>query len=368
MPILLPPWSHPLFGLAALLLGACIGSFLNVAIYRLPRGMSVNEPKRSFCPICKKGIPMWRNIPVITWILQRGKCAECSAPIAARYVIVEILTALVWLACWYLFPNPIESVFFMLLSSVFIVIWAVDAELMVIPRQLTIFGTALGFLMAAVHPGFLGEETWTLGLLKSVLGFALGWCGLWAIVLLGKLAFGKYKVAFDEVVDWNLEEPKNDEEELCFAMNGESLGWSEMFYRKNDKLILQGVEEVTIDGETRAASELIIQEDSVLVDGEEHSIEGLKSLSGRATGATVPREAMGMGDVDLLGMLGACLGASSLLFTIFAACIVSILWAMVARLGFGKQMPFGPSIIVGAILWVFVGEELWNAYLAAMGV
>ncbi len=311
---------------------------------------------------------MWRNIPVITWIVQRGQCAECHAPIAARYVIVEILTALLWLGCWYAFPNPFESVFYMILSALFVVIWAVDAELMVIPRQVTIFGTIAGLLMAVVHPAFFGEVEWTMALLKSVLGFAIGFAGLWLVVLLGKMAFGKYKVDFDSEVDWHLKEPENEEDELCFVMHGEVLGWSEMFYRKNDKLILTGASTVTIDGEQREAKEVMIQDDEVFVDGEVFPIEKLKSLEGRARGATIPREAMGMGDVDLMGMLGACLGASSLLFIVFSACIFSILWALVARLGLGKQMPFGPSIILGAIAWIFWGEQIWNAYLDFVGV
>ena len=66
------------------LLGSGIGSFLNVVIYRLPLGLSVNNPRRSFCPICKKQIPWYRNLPLITWLAQRGRCAECSAPRPSR--------------------------------------------------------------------------------------------------------------------------------------------------------------------------------------------------------------------------------------------------------------------------------------------
>jgi leader peptidase (prepilin peptidase)/N-methyltransferase len=361
-------WSHPLFGITAFLLGACIGSFLNVAIYRLPRGLSVNEPKRSFCPHCKKQIPMWRNIPLVTWLLQRGKCAECGAPIAVRYFIVELLTALVWMGCWYLFPNPAEALFFMLLSAVLITISAVDIELMLIPRQLTIVGTLLGLGMAALNPEFLGEEIWWRGLLKSVYGFAFGWVGLWLVVLLGKLAFGKRSFEFDEQTDWMLREPETDEEELCFVIGGEAIGWSDIFYRKSDRLLIEEIESVVIDGASRSAELIEIKDNIVYVDGEEFPIEDLKSLDGMAKKAIVPREAMGMGDVDLLGMLGACFGPASLLFTLFAASLVSIVWAIFNRLGFGRMMPFGPSIIAGSVIWVFWGKDLWTWYLQTVGV
>ena len=74
-------WQHPVLVISSFVLGACVGSFLNVAIYRLPRGLSVNEPKRSFCPGCNKEIPWFRNIPLVTWLVQRGKCAECKGSI-----------------------------------------------------------------------------------------------------------------------------------------------------------------------------------------------------------------------------------------------------------------------------------------------
>ena len=71
-----PPFDHWLWLIPAFLIGACIGSFLNVVIYRVPLGMSVNEPKRSFCPKCKNPIPMRLNFPLVSWLWLRGKCKE----------------------------------------------------------------------------------------------------------------------------------------------------------------------------------------------------------------------------------------------------------------------------------------------------
>ena len=86
-----------LFALVAFLLGAAIGSFLNVGIYRLPRDISIKEPRRSFCPTCKTQIPWRQNIPLVSWLLLRGRCANCGARIAFRYFGVELLTALLFL-------------------------------------------------------------------------------------------------------------------------------------------------------------------------------------------------------------------------------------------------------------------------------
>ena len=77
-----------------------IGSFLNVCVYRLPLGLSVNEPKRSFCPHCKAQIKWYQNIPILSWLALRARCANCHQPIAARYPLVELLTATLFFMVW----------------------------------------------------------------------------------------------------------------------------------------------------------------------------------------------------------------------------------------------------------------------------
>jgi leader peptidase (prepilin peptidase)/N-methyltransferase len=85
------------------LLGACIGSFLNVVIYRLPRGLSISNPRRSFCPRCGHMIAGYDNIPVISYVLLRGRCRHCRAPISAQYPLIELITALLFVATYDIF-------------------------------------------------------------------------------------------------------------------------------------------------------------------------------------------------------------------------------------------------------------------------
>src|SRR5205085_3230495 len=92
------------FTVVAFVLGAASGSSLNVGIYRLPRDLSVNRPRRSFCPTCKSPIPWHQTIPLVSWLFLRGRCAKCGARIAFRYFGVELLTALLFLAVWESFP------------------------------------------------------------------------------------------------------------------------------------------------------------------------------------------------------------------------------------------------------------------------
>src|SRR6476619_2492828 len=92
------------FGVVAFAVNAIVGSFLNVCIYRLPLDLSVNKPRRSFCPSCKEQLTWYQNIPLLSWLFLRGKCANCGTRISFRYFAVELLTALLFLSVWKSFP------------------------------------------------------------------------------------------------------------------------------------------------------------------------------------------------------------------------------------------------------------------------
>src|SRR3954451_4338134 len=127
-----------LFATFAFILGASIGSFLNVCIYRMPRDLSVNQPRRSFCPSCKYQIPWWRNLPLISWLSLRGKCANCGAPISFRYFGVELLTGLLFLAVWLkVWPAQwVHALPFFVMVSLFIVATFIDFEHYIIPDEI----------------------------------------------------------------------------------------------------------------------------------------------------------------------------------------------------------------------------------------
>jgi leader peptidase (prepilin peptidase)/N-methyltransferase len=379
-----PSLAHPIWYFPAFLIGACIGSFLNVVIYRVPIGLSVNEPKRSFCPKCKAEIPMRLNIPLVSWLWLRGKCANCRAPIAFRYFGVELLTALLFAAAWWFLQSsvPLGRVLqpelavllpLWIMAALFVAITFIDAEHLIIPLSFTTAMSVAGLAAAALWPKLPDLSGWASldplladGLKQSVLGWVIGFFGLWAMVLLGKLAFGKKKAEFAEPVAWKLIEPDNDTDPIFFEMNGEKTGWWDLFYRKTDRLVIEATE-VIANGESSGAGEVIIREQGIeLPGGKTIPLEELKSLEGMAVRAVIPREAMGMGDVHLMGSIGAFFGWAGVFFSLFAASLYAIVAAVLGRIGFGMRLPFGPFLILGALTWMFGGWKLAQWYFDSL--
>ncbi len=365
-----PDFAHWVWLVPAFLIGACIGSFLNVVIYRVPLGLSVNDPKRSFCPLCKKPIPMWLNFPLASWLWLRGKCAECRAPIPFRYFAVELLTAVLFTAIWWLFV-PEVVLFLWILAALLVSITFIDAEHLIIPTSMTWAGSAAGLVACAVWPQLpvmAGEAGgWLDGVKSSAIGWVAGFFGLWGVVELGKMAFGRKKLQFEKPVEWHLRESGGEHDPMHFVIGGEEIPWWDIFSRKTDRLLVE-CGEIRVDGNPSGSGCLVVRELEIeLPDGTVHRLEEMKSLGGTATSAVIPREAMGMGDVHLLGTIGAFFGWSGVLFSLFAASIFAIFAAVIGRIGFGKQLPFGPFLAMGAGAWAFGGWKLWAWYLDFLG-
>ena len=169
------------------LLGACFGSFSNVLIHRLPRNLSVVRP-RSACPSCGRAIAWHENIPVLSWLLLRARCRGCAAPIASRYVLVELAgAACALIGVWrfgFTFAGLSASLLLLLLLDIALIDW----EHMIIPHTLTIAGIVIGlggsfldgrdpaaaFLGAAVGAGSILAVSWGYRLVRGVIGMGGG--------------------------------------------------------------------------------------------------------------------------------------------------------------------------------------------------
>ncbi|MGE4157494.1 MAG: A24 family peptidase [Planctomycetota bacterium] len=217
----------PLGLLAILMVGLCIGSFLNVCIARWPANESVVAP-RSRCGSCKGAIAWYDNIPLLSWLLLFAKCRLCRAPISVRYPAVEALTALALagisiVLAPQLAPLPLwKSALILgagwLLTASTLVVTAVDLEHMIIPDEISLNLMGLGPALAIVVPEIMTEpvlgaallhgnpplalareSSWTMALGSSLAGIALGGGLLWGLGLIGERVFRKEAMGFGDV-------------------------------------------------------------------------------------------------------------------------------------------------------------------------
>ena len=279
-----------ILGFFSFALGACIASFLNVVIWRVPRGESIVSPP-SHCPKCNAAIRWYQNIPILSWLALRGKCANCKAPISPRYILIETLGGVLFLAAFWKW-NPVEPFFWTPALLMLLVTWIwislmivgsfIDFDLKLLPDFVTVGGMILGLIAALVKSllAILSVEpvSWEclVPLIWSVAGLAFGFGLLWLIRFLGSKAF--------------------------------------------------------------------------------------------------KREAMGMGDVFLMGAVGALFGPVAVLVTLILSSVfgsvVGLSMVALSKTKFGKfvEIPYGPYICLGCLAWMFYGPELVNWYLRLMGV
>src|SRR5262249_674167 len=137
--------------------GPFIGSFLNVCIHRLPSHRSIVWPGSS-CPACGARIAPWQNIPILSWVVLRGRCASCRAPIALRYPFVEALTGAVFAVSWLRFGPGWDLAAALVFLSLLVVLFFTDFDERVLPYLVTPPGTAAGVAL-----GFARAATWPVG-------------------------------------------------------------------------------------------------------------------------------------------------------------------------------------------------------------
>jgi leader peptidase (prepilin peptidase) / N-methyltransferase len=242
-----------------LILGACVGSFLNVCIYRLPRHESLAWPG-SHCTTCNRTLSWFENIPVLSWIVLRGRCRGCHQSISWMYPIVEVVTALVFLSGYLLYGPTALAVVRILFACALVVLFVTDLQHKILPNVITLPGIVIGFVCSLfLAPGWR----------DSLIGIVIGGGVLFAI--------------------------------------------AEAYYRVRKQ------------------------------------------------------EGLGMGDVKLLGMIGAFLGWKLVLLTLvlasFAGSVIGVAMIATGRGGMKYALPFGTFLAVGALVAAIWGTPLVDWYL-----
>ena len=260
-------------------LGACIASFLNVVIWRVPRGESIVSPP-SHCPKCNAPIRWYQNIPILSWLALRGKCANCKAPISPRYILIETLGGVLFLAAFWKYGTngglasaALNTLVVWIWIALMIVGSMIDFDHKLLPDFVTIGGMVLGLVWNLCVCLLLGGQKvyWENFCIVTGFGFVFGFGLLWLIRWLGSKAF--------------------------------------------------------------------------------------------------KREAMGMGDVFLMGAVGALFGPVAVLVTLILSSvfgsIVGVGMVALSKTKFGKfvEIPYGPYICLGCLCWMFYGPEIVDWYI-----
>ncbi len=175
-------WSALTHPAALALFGAVVGSFLNVVIWRLPRGESLVHPG-SRCPSCKRAVRPWDNVPLVSWLALRGKCRSCGTRIPARYPVVEGLTAALFALVGVLVSDPVTLAAGLVFVAAMVAVTFIDFDHRIIPDVITLPGTVLALLLAFTGLG--------LGPRDALLGLALGGGGLFAVAAGYRAATGR---------------------------------------------------------------------------------------------------------------------------------------------------------------------------------
>jgi leader peptidase (prepilin peptidase) / N-methyltransferase len=350
-----------LFRVFAFVLGAAVGSFLNVCIYRWPADLSINKPRRSFCPACKQPIPWHQNLPLVSWILLRGRCANCGAKIAFSYFAVELITALLFLAIWQSFTWQI-AVAYWIFVSLLIVGTFIDLEHFIIPDRVTIGGIVAGVVSSVAVPALMETDSRIAACVRSLLAAALGYVILLIVLEAGKIAFGRKRIEFDAPTPFTWTK-RGDDADLMVGTE-ESL-WSDYFAREKDRLLLK-CDEARIDHHRYENAILDFRYDRVTVEGHVFMLDDVTLISGVARELVIPREAMGRGDWKFLAAIRAFLGWRAVLFSLFAGSLlgssVGLITLVLGKRVWSAKLPFGPYLAFGALSWMFWGDTLLRWY------
>lgn len=322
------------------ILGACIGSFLNVCIVRMPDELSVVAP-RSHCMTCKKMIAWYDNIPLLSYFLLGAKCRHCGARFSMRYFFVELLTALIFVGLYLYFGLTQQFAAYTVMASCFIVATFVDFGHRIIPDEISVGGMFIGLALSAfmVDLHILNTQELMVGrvLMRIIVGICLG------IHLIEFL--------------WHRRELDREDVVLLVVIVGMIVGeWGIDFVLKNP---LAG-SELGIIAHLKSLDAALI---GALLGG------GVIYAMGLLGDFIFRKESMGGGDVKLMALIGAFLGWKLAVLTFFVAPFFGAVYGIVEKIRTkDSAIAYGPFIIIGAIVSIFYGDIIIAWVLGQYGI
>jgi leader peptidase (prepilin peptidase)/N-methyltransferase len=390
--VAVPDWIWFVFIFA---FGCCIGSFLNVVVYRLPRDKSLISPPSS-CPACGKHIRFYDNIPLVSWPLLGRKCRHCRAPVSPRYFLIELLTGLVFLGLFVLYfrtglrdtvqPFPERGWYIYLLHIIllaaFIAASAIDLEYWVIPLSICWVVTAVGFIGSAlgvyvIDPALirayslLPSASANTGALAvgATIGLAISW-----VLLVAGLVKRSYESEHTEEADHAAQkdsQAKNNPSDEPEKMPEQQFNHRLESFREIIFLLPIIACSFAALWVSREVEPISIWWS---VSSQHPAVAGLLgSLWGYFVGCGIVwairifgtfafgKEAMGLGDVHLMGAAGAVVGPLLVVVAFFIAPFFGLAWA-----GFHmffkkiRQIPYGPFLSLGIFVVMILHDWILN--------
>ena len=374
-----PDWIWILFIFTT---GCCIGSFLNVVVYRLPRGKSIVTPP-SACPGCGNLIKFYDNIPLFSWLILGGKCRNCKTKISVRYFVVELLTGCLFIGlfllyfhtnvrssmggfitdkCWFIF------VLHLILISAFVAASAIDLELWVIPIGLCWFVTAVGLIGSATG-GYVMDYSIVSGnhllpVASAKTAALAGGAAIGLIISLLLLVSGLIKRSYEsDPIHESLDDTENSNE----------INFNHRLEVAKEIVFLLPIIMCSI------AVLFVTQKNAQVhdwwVDFSQHPIAAgfFGALWGYFVGCAIVwatrilgtfafgKEAMGLGDVHLMGAAGAVVGPLMVVIAFFIAPFFGLAWAMF-QMFFKKtrQIPYGPFLSLGVFVVIILHDRIFG--------
>jgi leader peptidase (prepilin peptidase)/N-methyltransferase len=428
-----------IFHVFSFIFGACFGSFINVCIWRIPRGESLYK-RNSHCPHCDHRIRWNENVPIFGWLSLGGRCSSCRNPISARYIIMELVVGALFTLLWMRAASLMMPVSVLLpmwfIGGALVAITVIDFEHFIIPDLVTLPGLITAGVLCLTLPNthfftYGGDQLFavmrehpmaamfakvlssgrdygfwmkpqSLALIDAFLGIILGGGVLWLLGEIGYLIFGRHRIQHEEPVTLEISgeglrecpdaseditEPTGFQALLAKHLvwlcprpvaEGEVEPWEDIIEREGDSITIHGrITNLRLSGKTPVPdwspeNDIVIAITETQLHLGEHEIplDKIKEFRVLSPYMERPREAMGLGDVKLMAMLGAFLGPEAAVFILaLSAVLGSIFGIMSGALGYmvygrwSNLIPFGPAIAVAALVYLFRGMEILTPLL-----
>ena len=294
----------------------------------------------------------------------RLKCEFAKVDTTKQVLRRKIVWALIGVAavcCWLNFRgSPALALVYGILLAGLVAASFIDFKHFIIPDEITIGGIVIGILCSCLLPLLHGQNMLLGGMLQSLLGVGVGAGLLYLVLRVGKLAFGRQRIALTG-------ETKIVFTDTALVLPEMEIPYADLFYRKSDVVALEA-RTVELAGRSYQNVSVRLTPASLQIGGDKFNPAAVTSLEALSAEIVLPREAMGFGDVKFMAAIGAFLGWQAVIFSLIASSLLGSLVGVgliaARRREWSSRLPYGPYIALAAVIWIFGGKHFVEAWFA----